>query len=191
MPTVSSITGPQPDIVTFDDNFNDPTFPYRLQAQQPIVPPSLNDLILPPNLFNILATMTVVQQNLTQHDDNYCPQSPEPSEPSPISAPPMNLSTIDGWETPHTTTDEQHLLFEGRAQTRTLDLSPGWNLPFGSRTQTNLSAAQSIPAVTTSQDEKQVRNKQVLSKNRGSVAACLRIQRTNNSPNKGHSRTVY
>ena len=33
------------------------------------------------------------------------PQSPEPSQPSPILTPPKNLSTIERWETPHTTTD--------------------------------------------------------------------------------------
>ena len=33
------------------------------------------------------------------------PQSPEPSDPSAISTPPLNLSTIEGWETPHTTFD--------------------------------------------------------------------------------------
>ena len=49
--------------------------------------------------------MTVVQRNPTQHDEKYSPQSPGLSDPSPISTPPMNLSTIDGWETPHTTTD--------------------------------------------------------------------------------------
>ena len=34
------------------------------------------------------------------------PQSPEPSDPSAISTLPMILSTIEGWETPHTTTDD-------------------------------------------------------------------------------------
>ena len=104
MPTVSSVTSPEPEIVTLDDYSNDPTFPYGFGAQQPIVPPSLNDVNRPLNPFNILAAMTVVQQNLTQRDDIYSPQSREPSEP--ISLPPMNLSTIDGWETPHTTTDD-------------------------------------------------------------------------------------
>ena len=68
-----------------------------------IIPPSLNDFNLPPNLFNILATMAVVNQ---EHDNNYRPQSPEPSEPSPVTTPPMNVSTFDRWETSHTTTDD-------------------------------------------------------------------------------------
>ena len=96
MPTISSITSPEPDVFTLDDNSNDPTFPYGFGAQQPIVPQSLNDLNLPPNPFDLLAAMAVVNQNPTQHDDNYSRQSPEPSEPSPISKPPMNLSTSDG-----------------------------------------------------------------------------------------------
>ena len=46
---------------------------------------------LSPNPFIILATVAVVNH---EHDDNYSPQSPEPSEPSPISTPPMNVSTF-------------------------------------------------------------------------------------------------
>ena len=105
MPTFSSVTSPEPDFVTLDDNFNDTTFPYGFVKQQPIVPPSLNDLNLLPNPFSILAATRVVQQKTTQqHVDKYSPQSPEPSEPPPMSTPPMNLSTIDGWETLHTIT---------------------------------------------------------------------------------------
>ena len=49
--------------------------------------------------------MAVVTQ--TQDDnDGYSRQSPEPSHPSPISTPPMNISTFNSWETPHTTTDD-------------------------------------------------------------------------------------
>ena len=61
MPTISSVASPEPDIVNLDDDSNDLTFPYGFGAQQPIVPSSLNDLNLPPNPFNILAAMTVVQ----------------------------------------------------------------------------------------------------------------------------------
>ena len=66
--------------------------PYGFGNQQPIVPPSLNDLNLPPNPFNVLATIAVIRV-----DDEYSPQSPEPTIPSPISTPPMNVSTIEGW----------------------------------------------------------------------------------------------
>ena len=52
--------------------------------------------------------MAAFQANPTQYDETYSPQSPEPSEPSPISAPPTNMSAIDGWETPHTTTDDNN-----------------------------------------------------------------------------------
>ena len=78
IPTLFSVTSPKRDIVTLDDDFNAPTFPYGFGAQQPFVPPSLNDLNLPPNPFIVLATMAVVRANPTQHDDNNCPQSPEP-----------------------------------------------------------------------------------------------------------------
>ena len=99
--TISSVASPEPRIVTLDSDSNDPTKPYGFGSQQPIVPPSLNDLNLPPNPFNVLATMAVVRV-----DDAYSPHSPEPSIPSPISTPPINVSTIEGWDTMHTTTDD-------------------------------------------------------------------------------------
>ena len=106
MPSISSIASPEPHIFTIDDDSNDPTIPYGFGQQVPIIPPSLNDLNLPPNPFNILATMAVVHPIQSTHDDNYSPQSPEPSEVSSISTPPMNVSTFNSWETTHMTTDE-------------------------------------------------------------------------------------
>ena len=99
--TISSVASPEPKRVTLDSDSNEPTFPYAFGAQHPIVPPSLKDLNLPPNPFNVLATMAVIQQ-----DQEQSPQSPEPSDLSPISTPPMNLSTIDDGDTTHTTTDD-------------------------------------------------------------------------------------
>ena len=99
--TISSDASPEQQIVTIECDSNEPTFPYAFGAQHPIMPPSLNDLNLPANPFNVLATMAVIQQ-----DQEDSPQSPEPSDQSPISTPPMNISTIEGWETPHTTTDD-------------------------------------------------------------------------------------
>ena len=105
MPSISTIASPEPYIFTIHDDSNEPTMPYGFGRQLPIVPPSLNDLNLPPNPFNILNTMAVVAQ--TQDDnEQYSPESPEPSLPSPISTPPMNVSAYNSWETPHTTTDD-------------------------------------------------------------------------------------
>ena len=98
--SISTVPSPEPRIETLDSDSNDPTIPYGFGNQQPIVPPSLNDLNLPPNPFNVLATVAVIQGN-----DAFSPQLPEPSIPSPISTPPMNVSTIEGWVTTHTTTD--------------------------------------------------------------------------------------
>ena len=101
--TISSVASPELRIVTLDSDSNDPTMPYGFDNQQPIVPPSLNDLNLPPNPFNVLATIAVIRE-----DDEYSPQSPEPTIPSQISTPPMNVSTIEGWgDTTHTTTDNE------------------------------------------------------------------------------------
>ena len=93
MPTISLVASPEPQIVTLNDDSNEPTMTYGFGRQLPIIPPSLNDLNLPPNPFNILATMAVVNH---ERDDNYSPQSP-------ISTPPMNVSTFGSWEKPHTT----------------------------------------------------------------------------------------
>ena len=106
MPSVSSIVSPQPQIFTIHDDSNEPTMPYGFGRQLPIVPPSLNDLNLPPNPFNILATMAVVDYTEDDINDGCSPQSPEPSLPSPISTPPVNVSAYTSWETTHTTTDD-------------------------------------------------------------------------------------
>ena len=99
--TISSVASREPQIVTIDSDSNEPTFAYGFGNQYPIMPPSRNDLNLPHNPFNVLVTMAVIR-----HDQKYSPQSPQPSDPSPISTRPMNLSTIEAWETTHTTTDD-------------------------------------------------------------------------------------
>ena len=106
MPSVSSIASPEAQILTINDDSNEATMPYGFGRQLPIIPPSLNHLNLPPNPFNIVATMAVVKHIDDGNDDNYSPQSPEPSEPSPIWTPPMNVRPFDSCETSHTTTDD-------------------------------------------------------------------------------------
>ena len=98
--TISSVASLQPQIVIIDSDSIEPTIPYGFGSQHPNKPPSLNDLNLQPNPFNVLTTMAVIPG-----DEEYSPQSPEPSIPFPISTPPMNVSTIEGLETTHTTDD--------------------------------------------------------------------------------------
>ena len=118
--TVSSVASPEPQRVTFDTDSNEPTFPYAFGTPHPIVPSSLNDINLPPNPFNVLATLAVIQQ-----DQKDSPQPPEPSDLSPISTPPMNFSNIQEWETPHTTTDDNTFYLSGNEPTRVYwDFSP-------------------------------------------------------------------
>ena len=105
MPSVSTIASPQPYIFTIHDDSNEPTIPYGFGRQLPTFLPSLNDLNLPPNPFNILATRALENSTGDANDDNYSPQSPEPSEPTPISTPPMNVSDFNSWKTSYTTTD--------------------------------------------------------------------------------------
>ena len=90
--TISSVASPDPLIVTTDSDSNEPTFPKGFGNQHPIMPPSLNDLNLPHNPFNVLATMAVIRQN-----EEFSPQTQEPSIPSPIPTPLMDMSTIEGW----------------------------------------------------------------------------------------------
>ena len=49
VPSISSIASPEPQIYTIDDDSNEPSMAYGIGRQLPIVPPSLNDLKLPPN----------------------------------------------------------------------------------------------------------------------------------------------
>ena len=106
MISITSIASPEPQIATIDDDSNEPTMPYGFGRQFIIVPPSLNDLNLPPNPFNILATMAIANNTEDANDNNYSPESPEPSEPSPITTPPMNVNAFNSWETSYTTTDD-------------------------------------------------------------------------------------
>ena len=105
MISISSIASPEPQIVTIDDNSKEPTMPYGFGRQLPIVPPRLNDLNLPPNFFNILATVAIANTE-DANDNNYSPESPDPSLPSTISTPPMNVSAYNSWETSYTSTDD-------------------------------------------------------------------------------------
>ena len=95
MISISSIASPEPQIVMIDDDSNEPTMPYGSGRQLPIIPLSLNDLNLPPNPFNNLTTMAVANNTEEANDNNYSPQSPEPSELSPISTRPMNVSAFN------------------------------------------------------------------------------------------------
>ena len=107
MPSISTIASPQPYIFTINDDSNEPTIPYAFGRQLPVVPPSLNDLNLPPNPFNILATMAIANTNDEANDDNYSPQSPDQSELSSISTRPMNVSAYNSWETSDTSTNNK------------------------------------------------------------------------------------
>ena len=106
MPSTSTIASPQPHFVTLNDDSNQPTLPYGFGRRSPIVPPSLNDLYLPPNPFGILNTMEIIAQTRDDNNDRDSPESPEPSMPSPISTPPVNVSAFNSWETTHTTSND-------------------------------------------------------------------------------------
>ena len=122
MPSISTIASPQPYIFTINDDSNETTIPYGFGRQLPIVPPSLNDLNLPPSLLNILATMAIANNTGDANNNNYSPQSPEPLEPSPISTPPMNVSAFNSWETSYTTTDND--TFYSSDEPRRIDFLP-------------------------------------------------------------------
>ena len=123
MPSISTNASPQPYIFTINDDFNEPTIPYGFGRQLPIAPPSLNDLNLLPNLFSISAKMALANNTGDANDDNYSPQSPELSEPSPISTPPMNVSAFNSRETSYTTIDSD-TFFSGDKPRRIYFLPP-------------------------------------------------------------------
>ena len=157
MPSVSSIASPQPQIFTIDDDSNEPTMPYGFGQQHPIVPPSLNDLNLPPNPFNILATMAIAS-NTGDDNDGYSPQSPEPSLPSPISTPPMNISTISGLETPHTTTDDNTFHYSSDNDPRRIYWETSLNETFESNEPRRVYPIASPPSTLTPPPRKLKRN---------------------------------
>ena len=117
MTTLPSAASPDSQIITINSVSNEPTMLYGSGRPLPTIPPSLIDLSLQSNPFKILATMVKAQQTAGGYDKNYSPQSPEPSEPSPISTPSGNLSTIEGWKTPHTTTDD-NIFYSGDEPSR-------------------------------------------------------------------------
>ena len=146
MPSISTIVSPQPYIFTINDDSNEPTIPYGFGQQLPIVPPSLNDLSRPPNIFNILATMATPTNTGDANDDNYSPQSPEPSDPSPISTPPVNVSGFNSWETSYTTTDND-TFYSSNKPRRIYFLPPSPTSPPSSprRQKRRLSLGMSFP----------------------------------------------
>ena len=77
--TIAIVAYPESLIFTIDSDSNDPTILYGYERQDAIIPPSLNDLYLSPNTFNILATMAVVPLIEEEHTDREIPQSPVPS----------------------------------------------------------------------------------------------------------------
>ena len=82
MISISSIASPEPHIETIDSDSNEPTMPYGFGRQLQFIPPNLNDLNLPPNPFNIQATMAVVNTAEDGYDDNYSPQSTDIDTPN-------------------------------------------------------------------------------------------------------------
>ena len=178
--TISSVASPEPQIVTIEFDSNEPTFPYAFGAQHPIMPPSLNDLNLPANLFNVLATMAVIQQ-----DQEDSPQSLEPSDPSPISTPLMNISTIEGWETPHTTTDD-NTFYSSENEPRRVYWNSSPNETFESNEPRQVYPVGSPPSTPPPPPRRKRRLSIGMSfpKKEGSVAAHLRGMRPTPSSDK-------
>ena len=67
--TISCVALLEPQIVTIGSDSIEPTIPYGFGGQHPIAPPSLKDLNLPPNPFNVLATIAVIRAH-----EEYSPQ---------------------------------------------------------------------------------------------------------------------
>ena len=190
MPSVCSIASPVPQILTIDDDSNEPTMPYGFGRELSIVPLSLNDPNLPPNPFNFLATMAVVNHTEGGNNDEYSPQSPEPSDPSSISTPPMIVSTINSWETPHTTTDDN--TFNSEDEPRRVYWTSPLDENFCSEGEPRGIYLLSSPSLP-SPPRKMKRKLEIgmsFSRRRGSVKTCLRSRRSDDPLNKGHHRSI-
>ena len=134
--------------------------------------------------------MVVVHQTQNTHDDNYSPQSPDPSELSSISTPPTNVSAFNNWETSYTSTDDNTFYTSNEPRRVYWDLSSDDDL--GSSVPRNPSVASSpcfTPAASKS-TEKEDKPGNVLSQRRGSVAAHLRSLRADDPNSKGHPRSI-
>ena len=106
-------------------------------------------------------------------DQAYNPQSPEPSIPSPNSTGPMNVSTIEGGDTPYTTTDDATFYTDDKLRQVCEEISS--TDTFDSNAPTNVSVASShssIPPPPRRQKESEHRD--VFSQRGKSVAAQLR-----------------
>ena len=79
-----------------------------------------------------------------QADDAYSPQSMEPSIPSPILTPPLNVSAFEGWDTTHTTTDYASFYTDDEPRRVYWDVSSSDT--FDSNEQRNVSVASSSPS---------------------------------------------
>ena len=97
--TISSVPSPETHFITITSDSNDITISYGYGRQDPIIPPSLGDLNLPPNPFKTLAMMKFVPTKVRQCGERDSLQSPVPSELSSISTSPMMMGTIEPGET--------------------------------------------------------------------------------------------
>ena len=93
--TISPLASQEPQTVTITSNSNDPTNHYGYRRRNPIFLFSLNNLNLPPNTSNNLATIAVVPLREEQHKDGECFQLPVISEISSTSMPSTTISTVD------------------------------------------------------------------------------------------------
>ena len=167
--TISSVASPEPRIVTLDSDSNDATTPYGFGSQQPIVPRSLNDLNLPPNPFNVPATLAVVRV-----DDAYSHHSPEPSIPSPISTPPMNVSAFNSWETTHTTTDDATIYTDDEPRRVYWHISSSDTSNSNEPRNVSVASSPSSTPPPPRRQKKETQHRDVFSQKGGSVAAHLR-----------------
>ena len=129
--------------------------------------------------------MALINPEPVQHDEDYSAQSQQPSYSSPISTPPMKLSTIEGCETPHTTIDDNTYFSEYEPRKNYWDMSSDGT--FGGRTKKHSLSSKSLPSGATPQNEKEIEHWNVLSKKSGSVAAYLRSLRADAPESEGHS----
>ena len=165
--TKSSVASSELIFFTLGYESNEPTFPDGFGRQTPLVTPSLNYLNLPPNWFNIVATMVVVRPTRPQSEEKHSPLTPVPSVFSSISTPPRNISGVgrrDNSSSGTVSSDDEPQRFH------------------------LLSTFSPLPPP---RRQTKARQRGVLSGNMGSVAERLRGLRITLPGSNGHPRSFY
>ena len=149
-------------------NSNEPTMPHRCGRHEPIIPPSLKDINLPFNPFNIPATMALVQPTERQCDERKSPNHRSSRTRLHFRRPRVILAQLKSGR-----------LF-GTPERSIWRTSYGESISFPVH-----------PSATVQETKEEIQHGDVLLKKRGIFAACLRSLSTSTTSSKRHPRPFH